>query len=155
MNSDVNFGVLLPTLGNHASQDAINRLATTAEDCGFDALWAGDHLTFPADIPKEHPFSPTGESPFHVSHNAYDLFGVLNYLAGITNDVEIGSNTCIVPYGHPVVLARNALTVEALRTGGSTSESALDGCGPSSRCSMSHTTSAAVEPTSSSERVIQ
>jgi probable F420-dependent oxidoreductase len=111
------FGVLLPTLGHHASQEAIRQLATTAENCDFDAVWAGDHVTFPAEIPDEYPFSPTGESPFHISQNAYDLFGVLNYLAGITDDVEIGSSTCIVPYRHPVVLARNALTVEALSDG--------------------------------------
>jgi len=117
MNSDMEFGVLLPTLGHHASQEAIRQLATTAENCDFDAVWAGDHVTFPAEIPDEYPFSPTGESPFHISQNAYDLFGVLNYLAGITDDVEIGSSTCIVPYRHPVVLARNALTVEALSDG--------------------------------------
>jgi len=117
MNSDIEFGVLLPTMGHHASPRAIRRLATTAEECGFDAVWAGDHITFPADIPDEYPFSPSGESPFHISQDAYDVFTVLSYLAGITNTVDIGSNTCIVPYRHPVALARNALSVEALSDG--------------------------------------
>jgi probable F420-dependent oxidoreductase len=117
MSSEMEFGVLLPTLGTHASRDAIRRVATTAEEYGFDAVWAGDHVTFPAEIPDEYPFSPTGESPFHVSQNAYDVFTVLSYLAGVTDSVEIGSNTCIVPYRHPVALARNALSVEALSDG--------------------------------------
>jgi alkanesulfonate monooxygenase SsuD/methylene tetrahydromethanopterin reductase-like flavin-dependent oxidoreductase (luciferase family) len=60
MNSDMEFGVLLPTLGHHASQEAIRQLATTAENCDFDAVWAGDHVTFPAEIPDQYPFSPTG-----------------------------------------------------------------------------------------------
>ncbi|WP_254525765.1 LLM class flavin-dependent oxidoreductase [Natrinema caseinilyticum] len=42
---------------------------------------------------------------------------MLNYLAGVTDNIDIGSSTCIVPYRHPVVLARNALTVEALSDG--------------------------------------
>jgi probable F420-dependent oxidoreductase len=117
MSSDVEFGVMLSTFGEHASPEAFRRVATTAESVGFDAVWAGDHVSFPAEIPDTYPFSPSGESPFHVSQDTYDVFGVLSHLAAVTDEISIGTNTCIVPYRHPVVLARNALTVESLSEG--------------------------------------
>lgn len=117
MSSEVEFGVMLSTFGDHASPEAFRRVATAAEDAGFDAVWAGDHISFPEEIPDAYPFSPSGESPFHISQDAYDVFGILSHLAAVTDSVDLGTNTCIVPYRHPVVLARNALTVEALSDG--------------------------------------
>ncbi|WP_254538514.1 TIGR03619 family F420-dependent LLM class oxidoreductase [Halomarina litorea] len=118
MNSEgIEFGVMLSTFGDHATPEAFRRVAQTAEREGFDAVWAGDHVTFPADIPDEYPFSRSGESPFHVSQDAYDVFDVLSHLAGVTDEIQLGTNTCIVPYRHPVDLVREALTVEALSGG--------------------------------------
>lgn len=117
MSSNIEFAVMLSTFGDHASPEAFRRVATAAEEQDFDAVWAGDHISFPAKIPAEYPFSPSGEPPFHISQDTYDVFGVLSHLAAVTDSIDIGTNTCIVPYRHPVVLARNALTVEALSGG--------------------------------------
>lgn len=108
---------MLSTFGEGAGPDKFGRVADRAERGGFDAVWVGDHVSLPADIPDTYPFSPDGESPFDVGQDTYDLFGVLSFLAARTETVTVGSNTCIVPYRHPVVLARNALTVEALSEG--------------------------------------
>lgn len=117
MSSEPEFGVMLSTFGDHAYPEAFRRVATAAEREGFDAVWAGDHISFPADIPDEYPFSRSGESPFHIRQDAYDVFNVLAHLAAVTDQVDLGTNTCIVPYRHPVVLTRNALTVEQLSDG--------------------------------------
>jgi probable F420-dependent oxidoreductase len=117
MNSEPEFGVMLSTFGDHAYPEAFSRVARTAETEGYDAVWAGDHVSLPAEIPDTYPFSPSGESPFDVELDTYDVFEVLSYLAGVTEEVKLGTNTCIVPYRHPVVLARNALTLEALSEG--------------------------------------
>lgn len=116
-DADIEFGVMLSTFGDHATPEAFRRVARAAEREGFDAAWAGDHLTFPAEIPDEYPFSRSGESPFDVSGNAYDVFDVLAHLAGVTDRIRLGTNACIVPYRHPVDLAREALSVEALSGG--------------------------------------
>lgn len=117
MSSKPEFGVMLSTFGDHAYPEAFRRVATTAERKGFDAVWAGDHISFPADIPDKYPFSRSGQSPFDVELDTYDVFGLLSHLAAATDEVELGTNTCIVPYRHPVVLARNALTLEQLSDG--------------------------------------
>lgn len=94
--------------------DAFERLATTAEDAGFDSLWFQDHVVIPEEIPDEYPFRPDGTAPIHSGLEAYDLFDVLSYVAAITDRITIGSNACIPGYRHPVVLAKNAVTVDAL-----------------------------------------
>lgn len=110
-------GIMVGTFGAQASKENIERLATTAEEAGLDSVWVGDHVAFPDEIPDTYPFSKSGKAPFDIEQDAYDCFNVLSYLAGVTDDVELGTNTCIVPYRHPVVLARNALTVEHLTDG--------------------------------------
>ena len=117
MANDVTFGIMLSTFGEMANPEAFRRLATQAERDGFDAVWVGDHITFPEEIPETYPFSPSGKSPFDIGMETYDLFQVLAFLAAETETVALGSNACIVPYRHPVVLARNALNVEALSDG--------------------------------------
>ncbi len=114
---EMDIGVMLGTFGEQATRENIERLATAADEGGFDAVWVGDHVTLPAEIPDTYPFSPSGEAPFDISQDVYDCFGVLSYLAGVTDEVDLGTNTCIVPYRHPVVLARSALTVTQLSGG--------------------------------------
>lgn len=108
---------MLGTFGDHATPAAFRRIATAAEDLGYDSVWVGDHVAFPADVPDTYPFSPTGESPFAASQPAYDAFAVLSHLAGVTDDVHLGTNTCIVPYRHPVTLAKQAFSLAGLSAG--------------------------------------
>ena len=114
---EIEVGVMVGTFGEQATRENIERLATAADDGGFDAVWVGDHVTLPAEIPDTYPFSPSGEAPFDIGQDVYDCFGVLSYLAGVTDRVDLGTNTCIVPYRHPAVLARNAFTLEQLSGG--------------------------------------
>lgn len=113
------FGVMLSSFGDHASPALFRRVATAAEDAGLDAVWAGDHLTFPADIPDNYPFSRDGTPPpgFNAHTNAYEVFCVLSHLAGLTSNVTLGTNVTIVPYRHPVVLTKLALTLDVLSGG--------------------------------------
>lgn len=117
MTDDIDFAVMLPPFGDHATPDAFRQLATTAEDAGFDAVWFADHVTFPSDIPDEYPFSSDGRSPFTSTDATYDTFQVLSHVAALTETVTIGTNVCIVPYRHPVTLTKHALTIDALSDG--------------------------------------
>jgi probable F420-dependent oxidoreductase len=113
------FSVMMSTFGDQADVDTFERLATATERNEFDALWAGDHVVLPADIPHNYPFSPEGEPPGVIdsSEDAYELFEVLSYVAGVTDALNVGANVCISPYRHPVLLTKLAFTLEALTDG--------------------------------------
>lgn len=119
MGSDIEFGVLLWNIGESewAHPEAFRRVAETTEEQGFDALWGGDHVIIPEEIPHRYPFHPDGAPPFDSSYDVYEVFETLSYLAGITDRVRLGTNTCIAPYRHPVLLARQALSLAALAEG--------------------------------------
>lgn len=116
MSAEVEFGLFLTVFGEKASPENFRRVTETAEESGFDAVWAGDHVAFPEGI-SGYPFSPSGEFPFDASDDAYDVFQVLSYLASVTDSINLGTNTCVAPYRHPIVTTRNAFTAEQLTDG--------------------------------------
>lgn len=112
------FGVRLPMFGPEAGPERFERLARTAEANGFSTVIAGDHVAFPRDIPPTHPGPEEGTPEvMHPESDAYSLFETLSFAAGVTEDIHLAPNVCIVPYRHPVALAKSALTVAALSAG--------------------------------------
>lgn len=109
-------GVYLTVFGERARPENFQRVAAAAEQHELDAVWAGDHVVFPAEI-TDYPFSPTGEFPFDETDAVYDVFQVLSHLAATTDSIALGTNTCIAPYRHPLVTIRNVFTAEQLTNG--------------------------------------
>lgn len=98
-------GVVLPTYRRLASADNIARAAKTCESLGFDSVWVTDHIV----VPSEHldSFGPT----------FYEAVAVMAYLAGITERIQIGAAILIVPYRHPLLLAKMISTIDQLSHG--------------------------------------
>ncbi|MFB6310237.1 MAG: TIGR03619 family F420-dependent LLM class oxidoreductase [Salinirussus sp.] len=116
--STLEFGVRFPMFGPEADPKRFERLATTAEENGFSTIIGGDHVVFPRDIPPTHPGPEEGApSVMHPESDAYGIFETLSFAAAVTDEIHLAPNVCIVPYRHPVVLAKNALTVAALSGG--------------------------------------
>lgn len=115
----MDFTVMLSTFGDHASPEAFRRLAREAEEQEFDAVWAGDHVVFPEEVPDEYPFSRDGSPPpsFHADSPAYGVFTILSNLAAVTDEVDLGINTCIVPYRNPLLLTKLAFSLEEITDG--------------------------------------
>ncbi|WP_436348074.1 TIGR03619 family F420-dependent LLM class oxidoreductase [Natronorubrum sp. FCH18a] len=105
-------------MGEHASPETFRRVATTAEDTGFDSLTVGEHITFPEEM-SESPFSPSGEPPAHfdIGENTYTTFEVLSFLAAVTDDIGLKTSMCIAPLHNPVELTNEIFTVNALSNG--------------------------------------
>ncbi|WP_435361868.1 TIGR03619 family F420-dependent LLM class oxidoreductase [Haloarchaeobius sp. DFWS5] len=119
----VEFGVMLSATSNsygltdEESPGVFRELATTAENSGFDVVLAGDHIAYPSEIPTEYGYSSSGEPPFDTTTSVYDVFQVFAHLAAVTDDIRFGTNVVAVPYRHPIVLAKNALTLDSLSGG--------------------------------------
>lgn len=105
------FAISLPQWSPDAGADAWSRIAETAETLGFTALWRGDHVAFPTALPEGGVLGADERS------DAYDVFASLAYLAAETETIALGSNIAVAPYRHPVVLCKQALTLDALSGG--------------------------------------
>jgi alkanesulfonate monooxygenase SsuD/methylene tetrahydromethanopterin reductase-like flavin-dependent oxidoreductase (luciferase family) len=76
--------------------------AQTVEGLGFDLLMVSDHVVVTPDVAQRYP------APF------YEPFTTLAWLAGITTRVRLGTTVLIVPYRHPLLIARMAANLNQL-----------------------------------------
>jgi probable F420-dependent oxidoreductase len=101
----VKLGVVLPTYRALASADNIVRAAKLSESLGFDSVWVTDHVVVP-DASVE-AFGAT----------FYEAATVMAYVAGVTERVQIGAAILIVPYRHPLLLAKAIASADQLSRG--------------------------------------
>jgi probable F420-dependent oxidoreductase len=98
-------GVVLPTYRALASAGNIVRAAKLAESLGFDSVWVTDHIVVP-----DASIDAFGATFFEAAT-------VMAYVAGITERVQIGAAILIVPYRHPLLLAKALATADQLSGG--------------------------------------
>ena len=75
------------------------------EGLGFDLLMISDHIAVTPDVAEQYP------APF------YEPFTTLAWLAGITGRIRLGTTVLIVPYRHPLLIARMAANLNDLSGG--------------------------------------
>jgi len=90
-----------------------DRLATVvrhAEQCGFDALYVPEHVAiYPgAQIGAWH-VPPTLPFP--------DPLEILTFVAAVTDRILLGTGVLLLPYHHPVTLAKRLATIDVLSKG--------------------------------------
>ncbi len=95
----------VPNFGPGTNPDVLRRWALTVEGLGFDLLMMSDHIAVTPDVAQEYP------APF------YEPFTTLSWLAGITRRVRLGTTVLIVPYRHPLLIARMAANLNDLSGG--------------------------------------
>ena len=98
-------GVNVPNFGPGTSPDTLARWAQTVEGLGFDLLMVSDHITVTPDVAEQYP------APF------YEPFTTLAWLAGLTRRIRLGTTVLIVPYRHPLLVARMAANLNDLSGG--------------------------------------
>ena len=101
----VRIGVNVPNFGPGTGPDILRSWAQTVEGLGFDLLMVSDHIAVTPDVAQQYP------APF------YEPFTTLAWLAGITSRVRLGTTVLIVPYRHPLLIARMAANLSQLSGG--------------------------------------
>jgi len=101
----MHIGVNVPNFGPGADPDTLRRWAQTVEGLGYDLLMLSDHVVVTPDVAEQYP------APF------YEPFTTLAWLAGITQRVKLGTTVLIVPYRHPLLVARMAANLHQLSGG--------------------------------------
>jgi probable F420-dependent oxidoreductase len=84
-------------LGGLTDANGLGALAAEAEALGFDSLWAGDHIAFPAPI--------------------LDPFQVLACFASHTRRVRLGTCVYLLPLRHPTVVAKMVSSLDFIAGG--------------------------------------
>ena len=98
----------------HAS--LVYRIADEAERLGFHSVWAGDHLALPRAPTTPYPYGDDARLlPADVS--LLDPFAVLAAVAGRTTRVRLGFGVTVLPYRHPLVVAKLVASIDTLSHG--------------------------------------
>jgi len=101
----VKFGVNLINFGPGACPDSLTQWALLTETLGYHFLMTSDHIAITPDVQERYP------APF------YEPFTTLGWLAGVTRRLEIGTTVIVLPYRHPVEVARMAANIDQLSGG--------------------------------------
>ncbi len=110
------FGISLPHSGPLAGVEAIRRVAMEAEKLGYESVWVHDHITYDLDWLGHRASGLIEDEPVRQP-NFYESISTLSYVAGFTKRVRLGTAIVVLPLRDPRVLARQALTVQALSGG--------------------------------------
>ena len=87
------------------TRDALKQICQTAEKSGFDGIGFTDH---PA---------PTAKWLHSGGHDALDPFVALSFCAAVTERIRLIPNIVVLPYRHPLIVAKMVATLDTLSDG--------------------------------------
>ncbi|MPY93028.1 MAG: TIGR03619 family F420-dependent LLM class oxidoreductase [Acidimicrobiia bacterium] len=100
------FGFTLPNNWGVEAPEGVVDLAVTAEELGFDSVWVNHHVLNVGYVAER-----LGDRPY------YDAFMVLAWAAARTSTIRLGTSVLVVPYLHPIPLAKTLATLDQLSRG--------------------------------------
>jgi len=106
----VKFGAMYNTAAQGMNPDRLIRFAQHVEACGFESLYVPEHLVlYPGATVSGYPLPPTIECA--------DPLDLLAFVAAATHRILLGTAVFLLPYRHPVVVAKRLATIDALSKG--------------------------------------
>lgn len=100
------FGIVLPHFRSVAGPAAIRDVAQAAEALGFDSIWITDRAAI-----------PRGEVNRRFGPAFYDPLVTLGFVAAATSRVRLGATVFVLPFRHPVLMARAIASLDQLSSG--------------------------------------
>ena len=91
--------------------------AQHADQLGFETLFVVEHAVVAADYERRYPYNSSGEMALAEDCNIPDPLELLAWLAGITENIRLGTGILVAPNHHPVPLAKRCATVDVLSGG--------------------------------------
>lgn len=96
------FGLVLPTDRDRdrdptACARTVADQARRVEAAGFDSVWVGEH--------------------HFTDRNYFENFQMLSYLAGVTEEIGLGTSVCLAPLHNPAALAERVANLDVLSGG--------------------------------------
>ncbi len=110
-------GIASVGLGPLSDPDTMAHVARTAEQCGFESLWAPDHSAIPDGHQTKCPYTPNGEIPGGANAPLVEPISALSFVAGLTSKIKLGTGVMILPQRHPLYVAKEIATLDLISTG--------------------------------------
>jgi probable F420-dependent oxidoreductase len=85
-------------------------VARHAEDCGFESFYVPEHIVL-------YPGAMLGPAPIPPALPFADPLECLSFVAAATSRILLGTAVLLLPYHHPVVLAKRLATIDVLSKG--------------------------------------
>jgi probable F420-dependent oxidoreductase len=106
----VKFGIFYNTAVYGTEPGPMAALARHAEDLGFESIYLGEHVVL-------YPGAKAGSIVFPADAAVADPLDCLSFIAARTERILLGTGVLLLPYHHPVVLAKRLATIDVLSAG--------------------------------------
>jgi probable F420-dependent oxidoreductase len=105
----MNIGLFNVNAGACSVPANVVRIATLAEELGYESLWVGEHVVVPS--PRVPP------SPIDPLHPMLDPLVALAFIAAVTDRAKLATGIVILPQRNPLVLAKQVASLDVLSGG--------------------------------------
>lgn len=100
----MDYGLVLPSLGDDASREGIAAAAELAEAHGFSDVWGTDHLLVDPAAAEDYG-------------RIFEILTTLAWVAARTETVKVGASVVVVPMRNAAILAKELATIDVLSNG--------------------------------------
>jgi probable F420-dependent oxidoreductase len=101
-------------IGKGANRAVIDAVAAAAQSCGFATLWAGEHVVMVDRSASRYPYSDDGQIAVPSTADWIDPLIGLSFAAAATSSIGIATGVLLLPEHNPVLVAKQAATLDAL-----------------------------------------
>jgi len=106
----VQFGIIYNTGQLGVDPSRIIAVARHAEDCGFESFFLPEHIAL-------YPGATLGAYPVPPDLPLADPLSTLSFVAAATRRILLGTSVLLLPFHHPVILAKELATIDVLSGG--------------------------------------
>jgi probable F420-dependent oxidoreductase len=104
-------------IGAGAQRPVIDAVAAAAESGGFATLWSGEHVVMVDSASSRYPYSADGRIAVPATADWIDPLVGLSFVAAATTTIGIGTGVLLLPEHNPVLVAKQAATLDSLSGG--------------------------------------
>lgn len=110
-------GVILPSAGPKCSPENVVAVARWAEELGYSSLWLTDHVALPLACESFYPYRSHGRWDYPPETPWLDPLLALGWAGAAAQSLTLGTSVLVAPLRHPVLLAKQAATLDYLSGG--------------------------------------
>ena len=81
-------GLFLPLISPSADGEYIATAGRTAEELGFESIWAAEHVVLFDEYASQYPYAADGRIPAGGENHILETFTSLAYLAAVTERIS-------------------------------------------------------------------